>query len=440
VRVTDFEVHDIRFPTSRGLHGSDAMHPDPDYSAAYVVFHTDDPATSGHGYTFTIGRGNEVVVAGIRALAPHVVGRDVAELTTGMGPLARSLARDGQLRWVGPEKGVIHLAASAVLNGAWDLVSKAASQPLWQLVSGLSPEELVDLVDWRYLTDVLTPARALERLKAQEPRRAETIQRLQVEGIPAYTTSAGWIGYTEDEVRRRCRVALASGFTRVKVKVGAGVEADAARLALVRSEVGDIPVMVDANQVWEVDEAIETMRALAEYDLAWIEEPTSPDDILGHAAIARAIAPIPVATGEHCQNRVMFKQFMVAGGMQIAQIDACRLASVNEVLAVLLLAAELDIPVCPHAGGVGLCEYVQHLAAIDAICVTGTTDGRVVEYADPLHEHFVDPVEIRRGSYVLPTAVGYAEMHADSMAAFAYPSGSAWEANSEMSAFGRPSP
>ncbi len=428
MRITGYDVIDLRFPTSKGLHGSDAMHPDPDYSAAYVVLHTDDPGgTNGHGLTFTIGRGTEVVVAAVHALAPHVVGRDVGDLAISMGPLARSLARDGQLRWIGPEKGVLHLATAAVLNATWDLVAKAAGQPLWQVVASMTPERQVDLVDWRYLSDALTPAMALERLTAQAPRRAEMIAQLGASGIPAYTTSAGWIGYEEDEIRARCRAALAQGFTHLKAKVGGTIEADRWRLEVVRSEIGDLPLAVDANQVWEVDEAIAHVRALADFNLAWIEEPTSPDDILGHAAIARGVAPIPVATGEMCQNRVMFKQFLAAGAMQIAQIDACRLASVNEVFAVLLLAAEHGVPVCPHAGGVGLCEYVQHLAAIDAICVTGTTTGRVVEYADPLHEHFVDPAVIRGGSYVLPSAAGYsAQIKAASLAEFAFPDGPEW--------------
>jgi L-fuconate dehydratase len=428
-RITQVEVRDVRFPTSRGLDGSDAMNADPDYSAAYVVLHTDDAdGLEGHGLTFTIGRGNELCVAAVRALAPFVVGLSLDEIAADMGGFWRRVVGDSQLRWVGPEKGVIHLATAAVVNAVWDLWAKAEGKPLWKLLADMSPEEIVRCVDFRYITDALTPDEAVEILRRQAPTRAERERELRENGYPAYTTSAGWLGYSDEKIRRLCREGMAEGWSHFKIKVGRDLADDVRRAALVRDEIGpDRKLMVDANQVWEVNEAITSMRELARFDPWWIEEPTSPDDILGHATIARAIAPIGVATGEPCQNRIIFKQLMQADAISFCQIDACRLGGVNEVIAVLLLAAKFDIAVCPHAGGVGLCEYVQHLSMFDYVCVSGTMEDRIIEYVDHLHEHFVDPVVIRNGHYMPPVSPGYSiTMRAESLAEFAYPGGSAW--------------
>jgi L-fuconate dehydratase len=427
--ITSLEVLDIRFPTSRSLDGSDAMNPDPDYSAAYVVLRTDErDGLEGHGLTFTIGRGTEVVVAGVRALEPLVVGRSTGELFADLGGFWRDLVGDSQLRWIGPEKGVIHLATAAVVNAVWDLAAKRAGLPLWKLLVEMSPAELVALVDFRYLTDALTPDEALAMLERLAPSRAARETELRRDGYPAYTTSVGWLGYEDAKIRRLCREALADGWTRFKLKVGADVDDDVRRARIVREEIGpDRMLAVDANQRWGVDEAIAWMQRLAPFAPYWIEEPTSPDDILGHAAIAKAVAPIRVATGEHVHNRIMFKQMLQAGAVGVCQIDACRLGGVNEALAVLLLAAKFGVPVCPHAGGVGLCELVQHLSIVDYIAVSGGLDGRVIEYVDHLHEHFVDPVVILDGRYRVPTMPGYsAQMHAESLAAYRYPDGSEW--------------
>jgi L-fuconate dehydratase len=427
--ITRVEVRDVRFPTSRGLDGSDAMNADPDYSAAYVVLHTDDAdGLEGHGLTFTIGRGNELCVAAVRALAPFVVGLSLDEIAADMGAFWRRVVGDSQLRWVGPEKGVIHLATAAVVNAVWDLWAKAEGKPLWKLLADMSPEEIVRCVDFRYITDALTPDEALEILRRQAPTRAERERELRENGYPAYTTSAGWLGYSDEKIRRLCREGMAEGWSHFKIKVGRDLADDVRRAALVRDEIGpDRKLMVDANQVWEVNEAITSMRELARFDPWWIEEPTSPDDVLGHATIARAIAPIGVATGEHCQNRIVFKQLMQANAISFCQIDACRLGGVNEVIAVLLLAAKFGIPVCPHAGGVGLCEYVQHLSMFDFVCVSGSMENRIIEYVDHLHEHFVDPVVIRDGRYMPPDAPGYSiTMRAESLAEYAYPDGAAW--------------
>ena len=429
--ITAVDVVDIRFPTSRSLDGSDAMNPDPDYSAAYVILRTDaGDGLEGHGLTFTTGRGTEVVVAAVDALRPLVLGRRTDALFADMGTFWRELVGDSQLRWIGPEKGVIHLATAAVVNAVWDLFAKTAGKPLWKLIVDMTPEEIVGLIDFRYISDALPPERALERLRSLAPRRAELEAELRRDGYPAYTTSVGWLGYDDEKIRRLCREALAEGWTRFKLKVGADVEDDRRRARIVRDEIGpDAMMAVDANQRWGVDEAIAWMALLAEFDPYWIEEPTSPDDILGHATIARAVAPIRVATGEHVHNRVMFKQFLQAGGLSVCQIDAARLGGVNEVLAVLLMAAEFNVPVCPHAGGVGLCELVQHLSAIDYIAVSGSLDGRMIEYVDHLHEHFLDPVVIRDARYVLPTRPGYsAEIRPESLARFRFPDGDEWRA------------
>ena len=427
--IAELEVLDIRFPTSRALDGSDAMNPDPDYSAAYVILRTDAAdGLEGHGLTFTIGRGTEVVVAAVEALRPLVVGLDVEALEVDLGAFWRELVGDSQLRWIGPEKGAIHLATAAVVNAVWDLVAKRAGKPVWKLLADMSPAEIVALVDFRYMTDALTPAAALELLQRAVPGRADREAVLRRDGYPAYSTSVGWLGYDDDKVRRLAREALAEGWTRFKMKVGADVEDDVRRAAILREVLGPGRMLaVDANQRWDVGTAIDWMARLAPFDPYWIEEPTSPDDILGHAAIARAVAPIRVATGEHVHNRIMFKQFLAAKALSVCQIDACRLGGVNEVVAVLLLAARFGVPVCPHAGGVGLCELVQHLSAFDYIAVSGALEGRMIEYVDHLHEHFVDPVVVREGRYRLPTMPGYsAEIVPASLARFAYPDGPEW--------------
>ncbi|WP_074261194.1 L-fuconate dehydratase [Agromyces cerinus] len=402
------DTHDIRFPTSLALDGSDAMNPDPDYSAAYLVIRTDaEDGLEGHAFVFTIGRGNDVEVAALETLRGHLVGRDVEALLGDMGAASRMLLHDSQLRWLGPEKGVMHMAIGAVVNALWDLRAKRAGQPLWLHLASLSPEELVSLVDFRYLSDALTPEEALEILRAAEPGRAERVARLQETGYPAYTTSPGWLGYSDEKLERLCREAVADGFPQIKLKVGADLDDDIRRLAIARQTVGpEFPIAIDANQRWDVADAIRWVNALAQFDLAWIEEPTSPDDILGHAAIARGVAPIRVATGEHVQNRVVFKQLLQAGGMDVMQIDATRVGGVNENIANLLLAAKFGVPVCPHAGGVGLCEAVQHLSMFDYVAVSGTMDGRMVEYVDHLHEHFVTPTVVEHGRYLAPSAPG----------------------------------
>ena len=433
VTITAVVASDIRFPTSLNLDGSDAMNVSPDYSAAYVVLRTDHPdGLEGHGLTFTSGRGNELCVAAIEALAPLVVGRTLESFTTDLGAFWSHIVGDSQLRWVGPEKGVIHLATAAVVNAVWDLYAKTEGKPLWQLVTDMTPEELVRCIPFRYISDALTPAEALAILRRNEPTKAVREAELRAAGYPAYTTSTGWLGYPDDKVRRLAREGVAAGWNHFKIKVGRVLEDDIRRAGILREEIGpDRILMVDANQVWDVDQAIAWMERLAPFRPWWIEEPTSPDDILGHARIARALAPygIGVATGEHCHNRVMFKQLLQAQAIAFCQVDSCRLGGVNEVLAVLLLAAKFGVPVCPHAGGVGLCEYVQHLAIIDYIAIIGSLENRVVEYVDHLHEHFVDPVVVRSGRYQVPTSPGYSiEMYPASRAAYGYPDGSAWVA------------
>ena len=430
MKIRSVETFDVRFPTSLSLDGSDAMNPDPDYSAAYVILKT-DADFEGHGFTFTIGRGNEVCRAGIDALAPLVIGREVGDL----GALAKRLTHDSQTRWLGPEKGVIHLAAAAVINAAWDLAAKMAGKPVWQLLSDMSPEELVSLVDWRYLSDALTPSQALDMLKAAVPGRAERTAHLLRHGYPAYTTSAGWLGYDDDKLTRLAKEAVAAGYQQIKLKVGRDLEDDVRRFALARRAVGpSVRIAADANQRWDVAEAVAWMTALAPYDPWWIEEPTSPDDVLGHADIRQALAvagpgggPIRVATGEHVANRVMFKQLLRADAIDFVQLDACRVGGVNENVAILLLAAKFGRPVCPHAGGVGLCELVQHLSMFDFVAVSGSMDERVIEYVDHLHEHFADPVVIERGAYRPPRTPGFsARMKPQSLEAYAFPDGVAW--------------
>jgi L-fuconate dehydratase len=427
MKITSFETADIRFPTSRESDGSDAMNPDPDYSAAYVVFHT-DAGVDGHGLTFTIGRGNDLCVAAIQPLAEKVVGRTLESITSDWGGFWRELTGDSQLRWLGPEKGVVHLATAAVVNAVWDLHAKAEGKPLWRVLCDMSPEEIVRAIDFRYITDLLTPDEALSLLKELEPTKSERIGALVERGYPAYTTSIGWMGYRDEKIRALCEDALEEGFTAFKMKVGRNVDDDVRRAGLIRDAIGpDHALMMDANQIWDVDEAIAWMDHLAELRPLWIEEPTSPDDILGHAAIARAVAPIGVATGEHCHNRVMFKQLLQANAIAFCQIDSCRLGGVNEVLSVLLMAAKSGIPVCPHAGGVGLCEYVQHLSMFDYVCVSGSMEGRMIEYVDHLHEHFENPVVVDDGRYRAPEQPGYGiTMKKTSREAYSYPNGDAW--------------
>jgi L-fuconate dehydratase len=427
VRITEIVARDIRFPTSEDLSGSDAMNEAPDYSAAYVILKT-DTSLEGHGMTFTIGRGTEICVAAIEALAPLVVGETVESFAEDMGAFWGRVTGDSHLRWLGPEKGVIHLATAAVVNAVWDLYAKKEGKPLWKLLVDMSPEELVSCVDFRYITDAITPEEALEILERNErtkaAREAEMLQR----GYPAYTTSAAWLGYSDEKLRRLIRESVSEGWEHFKMKVGTSIEDDVRRAAIIREEIGpDKKLMMDANQVWEVDEAIEKMERLAEYAPYWIEEPTSPDDVLSHAKIAQAVAPIGVATGEHCQNRVVFKQLMQADAISFCQIDSCRLGGVNEVLAVLLMAAKFGVPVCPHAGGVGLCEYVQHLSIFDYVCVSASLEDRILEYVDHLHEHFVDPVTMKNGHYMPPERPGYSiEMKPESLDKHEFPNGEVW--------------
>ena len=405
------------------------MHATPDYSAAYVILQTDaGDGLEGHGFAFTLGRGTEVCVAAINALAPIVIGRKLEDITADMRGFWRSITGEQQLRWIGPEKGAIHLASAALINAVWDLYAKVERKPLWKLLTDMSPAQLVAAIDFRYISDALTPDEALAILERMESTRATREAEMLRSGYPAYTTSAGWLGYSDEKLRALCREAVAAGWTHVKMKVGQRIDDDIRRARIVREEIGpDRHLMMDANQVWEVGEAIENVKRLAEFRPHWIEEPTSPDDVLGHATIARAIAPIKVATGEHCQNRVIFKQLFQADAIGFCQLDACRLGGLNEVLAVLLLAAKFGVPVCPHAGGVGLCEYVQHISMFDYIAVSGTLENRVLEYVEHLHEHFLDPVVIRNGCYVAPGAPGWSvTMRPESIRDYEFPMGPAW--------------
>lgn len=430
VRITGLEARDIRFPTSDHADGSDAMHPDPDYSAAYVVLRTNVEGLEGHGLTFTIGRGNELCVDAARSLARLVVGRTLDGIVQDFAGFWRALASDSQLRWVGPEKGVIHLATAAIVNAAWDLYAKSERKPLWKLVVDMSPEQLVSSLDFRYVTDALPREDALDILRDSRSERAAREAQMRAQGYPAYTTSAGWLGYPDDKIRALCRKGIAEGWNHFKIKVGADLADDLRRAAIVREEIGpQRKLMFDANQRWDVGAAIENMKELARFDPWWIEEPTSPDDVLGHAAIARAIAPIGVATGEQCQNRVMFKQLLQADAIKFCQIDSCRLGGLNEVLTVMLLARRFGVPVCPHAGGVGLCEYVNHLVMIDYICISGSLENRVAEFVSHLHEHFENPSVVRNGHYTVPEAPGYGiTMKRASLAEFEHPDGPVWAA------------
>jgi L-fuconate dehydratase len=426
MKITNITVRDIRFPTSANQDGSDALNQG-DYSATYVVLET-DAGLEGHGLTFTNGRGNEIVVAAVHALTHHVVGRRLDDIVRDMRSLYRDLTVDKQLRWLGPEKGILHMATGAVLNAVWDLWAKREQKPMWKHLVDLSPEQLVSTIDFSYITDVLTPDEATTMLRARrsgiEAREAE----MRAEGYPAYTTSTGWLGYPDDKVRRLCQEAIGQGWTAFKMKVGQNLDDNLRRAAIMREEIGpDRRLMMDANQCWDVDEAIVQMKALARFDPWWIEEPTSPDDVLGHARIAREIAPIAVATGEVCQNRVMFKQLLQADAIRYVQVDSCRMGGVNEALAVMLMANKFQKPVCPHAGGVGLCEYVQHLSIFDYIAVSGSLEHRVCEYVDHLHEHFVDPCIARNARYVTPLRPGYSiDIKPQSIADYEFPAGRVW--------------
>lgn len=406
--ILSMRVIDVRFPTSQHLDGSDAMNPDPDYSAAYVILETDQAGLEGHGLTFTIGRGNEICCAAIEAMRHLVVGLDLDWIKEDMGRFWRHMTSDSQLRWIGPDKGAIHLATGAVVNAVWDLWAKHEGLPVWKLVSRMSPEELVKLIDFRYITDCITPQEALDLLRKQAVGKADRLVTLACEGYPCYTTSAGWLGYDDDKLRRLCQEAVDAGFNHIKLKVGRDKADDIRRLRIAREVLGpDRQLMIDANQVWEVGQAVAWVRELAFAKPWFIEEPTSPDDIEGHRVIREGVFPVKVATGEMCQNRIMFKQLIMRGAIDVVQIDACRLGGLNEILAVLLMAAKYNLPVCPHAGGVGLCEYVQHVSMIDFLCIAGTREGRVIEYVDHLHEHFIDPCVIRDAAYMPPFAPGF---------------------------------
>ena len=434
VTITGLTARDIRFPTSRELDGSDAMNPDPDYSAAYVTLETDQPGLAGDGLSFTIGRGNEIVVAAIEALRPLVLGRTLEDFAADPAGGWYALTGDSQLRWIGPDKGAIHLGTAAVVNALWDLYAKAVGKPLWKLLADMTPEEVVACVPFHYITDALTPDEALALLRRRAPGKAEREAFIREHGYPAYTTSAGWLGYSDEKLARLCEEALAGGWDIFKMKVGRDTEDDVRRARIIREVIGPgRKLMMDANQFWDVPQALAAMQQLKAFDPWWIEEPTHPDDVLGHAAIARAVSPIGVATGEHCANRVLFKQYLQAGALQFCQVDAARLGGVNEVLAVLLLAAKFGVPVCPHAGGVGLCEYVQHLSIFDYIAVSGSLENRVIEYVDHLHEHFENPVVVRDGRYLPPEAPGYSvTMRPASLAEFDFPLGPAWALPAEQ--------
>ncbi len=427
-KITNVRVLDLRFPTSRQQIGSDAVNRDPDYSAAYCVLET-DAAVEGHGLTFTLGRGTELCVSALQYLARFVHGRHLSSLTDDLAAFSRQLTGDSQFRWLGPEKGVIHLSAAALINAVWDLYARVEGKPLWKLLADLEPEQIVRAIDFTYITDALTPEEALALLKERAPCKQTRQKFLEQNGYPAYTTSAGWIGFSDDKIRRLCHEALADGWTHFKLKVGGDPADDLRRARLLRAEIGSVnKLMMDANQKWGVTEAIERTNELAEVDPWWMEEPTSPDDILGHARIRREVSPVRIASGEHCQNRVMFKQFMQAGAIDVVQIDSCRVAGVSENLAVLLMAAKFNLPVCPHAGGVGLGECVQHLSAFDYLCVSTSLENRVTEFVDHLHEHFVDPVRVARGHYLLPQKPGYStEILSETLSKYSYPEGPIWK-------------
>ena len=433
--ITDVTVRDIRFPTSATLDGSDAVNVDPDYSATYVVLETNRAGLRGYGLTFTNGRGNEISVAAVHALKHHVLGQTLESIAEDFAGFWLRITSDSQVRWLGPEKGVVHLAAGALVNAVWDLYARSEGKPVWKLLVDMSPEQLVACIPFRHISDALMPEEAIEILQRNESTKSVREQEMLRAGYPAYTTSAGWLGYSDEKVRRLVRRGLADGWKHFKMKVGRDRDDDIRRAAIIRDEIGpDCKLMMDANQIWDVDQAIDWMEPLAKFDPWWIEEPTSPDDVLGHAKIAEALAPIGVATGEACQNRVIFKQLFQAKAISFCQIDSCRLAGVNEVLAVMLMAAKFGVPVCPHAGGVGLCEYVQHLSLFDYIAVSASLEDRIIEYVDHLHEHFVYPVKIENGRYMPPTDAGYSiEMKAASLDYYEFPGGEAWKNRQDFS-------
>jgi len=426
--ISAVRLIDLRFPTSKDHIGSDAVNKDPDYSAAYCVLETNS-GLEGHGLTFTLGRGTELVIGALHFLKNVIVGRTLDSLTADLNGLFLELTGDTQFRWLGPEKGVIHLAVGALLNAVWDLYAKSEGKPVWRLLTDMTPEAIVSAIDFRYIADALSPDEALEILRRGKQEQNTRLAQLEREGYPAYTTSAGWFGFTDAEVRRLCREGIADGWRHFKLKVGGDAADDLRRGHIMREEIGwDNCLMVDANQKWGVEQAIARTRSLHELRPWWMEEPTNPDDILGHARIRREAAPTRIATGEHCHNAVMFKQLFQAGAIDVCQIDACRVAGINENLATLLMAAKFGVPVCPHAGGVGLCEYVQHLAIFDFLAVSCSLENRVVEYVDHLHEHFRDPVTIRRGHYMLPQQPGYsAEILPESLDRFSFPEGEIWK-------------
>ncbi len=427
ITITSVRVIDLRFPTSIESIGSDAVNKDPDYSAAYCILETDS-GLEGHGLTFTLGRGTELVVRAVDYLAKFVSGQTLDSITTDLNGFYRRLVGDTQFRWLGPEKGVIHLAVGALLNAVWDLYAKSEGKPIWRLLADMTPEQVVAAIDFCYISDALTPEEALDILRRGQHGRIERLATLEASGYPAYTTSAGWFGFSDEKIRALCREGIANGWTHFKLKVGGEPSDDLRRGHIMRSEIGsDNKMMVDANQRWGVEEAIRRTLQLAELRPWWMEEPTSPDDILGHARIRCEVSPTRIATGEHCHNSVMFKQLFQAGSIDVCQIDSCRVAGINENLAIILMAAKFGIPVCPHAGGVGLCEYVQHLSIFDYLAVSCTLSDRVIEYVDHLHEHFIHPVVIRLGHYQLPRHPGYSgEIFAESLQRYAFPNGTAW--------------
>ncbi|MDO6693122.1 L-fuconate dehydratase [Aliiglaciecola sp. 3_MG-2023] len=426
--IVSLVTRDIRFPTSESLDGSDAINKDPDYSAAYLTIKTEQ-GNEGHGLIFTIGRGNDICCKAIEALEFLVVGKDFKEIIQDIGGFYDALRSDSQLRWLGPEKGVIHMAIGGVMNAIWDMWARFEGKPLWRLLADMSPEEFVNCIDFRYLSDALTKDEALKMVTANQASKQGRIAYLEKNGYPSYTTSAGWLGYSDEKLARLCKESLDQGFKHIKLKVGQDLQSDIRRCQIARDVIGeDVKLMIDANQIWEVDEAIDWVNKLADVKPWFIEEPTSPDDIFGHKKIKENIGEIKVATGEHCHNRIMFKQLIANDAIDVVQIDSCRLASVNEILAVYMLAAKFGKPVCPHAGGVGLCEYVQHLSMIDYVHISADLTDRVVEFVDHLHEHFIDPCVIKDGAYVAPTAPGYSiEMYEESLADYTYPSGSEWQ-------------
>jgi L-fuconate dehydratase len=428
ITITNVRVIDLRFPTSRGQIGSDAVNKDPDYSAAYCILET-DAAMEGHGLTFTLGRGTDLVVSALESISRTMPGRTLESLTSNLNAFYLEITGDTQFRWLGPEKGVIHLACAALINAVWDLYAKAEAKPIWQLLADMKPEQIVSAIDFRYISDAITRDEAIDLLRRNKQGQPERLAHLQAHGYPAYTTSAGWFGFSDDKIRRLCREGVANGWTAFKLKVGGDANDDLRRGRIMREEIGrQARMMFDANQKWGVEEAIQRTLQLQELNPWWMEEPTSPDDILGHARIRREAAPTRIATGEHCHNSVMFKQLFQAGSIDVCQIDSCRVAGINENLAILLMAAKFGVPVCPHAGGVGLCEYVQHLSIFDFLSVSCTMEDRVIEYVDHLHEHFRDPVTIRRGHYMVPWKRGYSgEILPASLECFSFPDGATWK-------------